>query len=191
MHIAFVAQPFDRMNPPVRGGSLSMWIYYMARHCAERGHQPVIFGNHGDTFSAQITQADGVDYVFTPTGLDRLLNKATESVSRIARKAAIGAAVPLFGSDWHHRGYALEVAGMVRKLNCDVVHVMNYSQFVPLIRKFNPRGRLALHMQCEWLTQLDPSLVRKRLDQTDMVIGCSEYITRRLRTSFRNMRIAA
>ena len=68
--------------------------------------------------------------------------------------------MPLFGSDWHHRGYALEVAGMIRKLKCDVVHVMNYSQFVPVIRKFNPRSRLALHMQCEWLTQLDPSLVR-------------------------------
>jgi glycosyltransferase involved in cell wall biosynthesis len=39
-------------------------------------------------------------------------------------------------------------------------------------------------MQCEWLNQLDASLVEKRLEQTDLIIGCSEYITRKIAEKF-------
>jgi glycosyltransferase involved in cell wall biosynthesis len=39
-------------------------------------------------------------------------------------------------------------------------------------------------MSCEWLTQLDAELVKKRLRQTDIVIGCSEHITRKIAEKF-------
>jgi spore coat protein SA len=184
MRIAFVAQPFDTMVPPVRGGSLSMWIYYMARLCAARGHEPVIFGNHGENFARRTAREDGVEYIFTPTGLDKILNKAYEFLRRRVLRKADGDAPPLFGSEWHHRGYADQVAREISRRNPDVVHVMNYSQFIPTIRKRNPRAKLCLHMQCEWLTQLDPVVVRERLAQTDLVIGCSEYITRKIAAKF-------
>jgi glycosyltransferase involved in cell wall biosynthesis len=53
-----------------------------------------------------------------------------------------------------------------------------------VIRKVHPRCRISLHMQCEWLTQLDASLVEKRLEHTDIIIGCSEYITRKTAGKF-------
>jgi glycosyltransferase involved in cell wall biosynthesis len=185
MHIAFVAQPFDLMHPPVRGGSLSLWIYYMARLCAERQHTVTVFGNNGTAFGTGSTRHDGVNFIFTPTGLDRLINRIHRS-SR-ARSNALrngDSSLPLFASRWHHGGYAYEVARRVRRLKCDAVHVMNYSQFVPTIRRMNPNCKIGLHMQCEWLTQLASSVIKPRIKQADVIIGCSDYITHTIATRF-------
>ena len=183
MHLAFVAQPFDSMVPPVRGGSLSLWIYYMARLCASRGHTVTVFGNHGTAWGARSTRHDGVDYIFTPTGVDRLINRLHQAArTKLTRSGNGNRSVPMFASAWHHRGYAGEVARRVRRLKCDAVHVMNYSQFVPIVRRYNPSCKIGLHMQCEWLTQLAPEVVGPRLKQADLMIGCSEHITRTVAT---------
>jgi hypothetical protein len=59
-----------------------------------------------------------------------LMNKAMGAL----RKASTSAGkdpltMPRFVSAWQDRGYALEVGRRSRQLRCDVVHVMNYSQF--------------------------------------------------------------
>jgi glycosyltransferase involved in cell wall biosynthesis len=188
MRIAFVAQPFDLMYPPVPArstSSLALWIYYMARVCANRGHRTIVFGNHGGRFSAKSTRSDNVEYIFTPTGLDGMLNKTLKAGSTLfPNTGKENKLCPLFASPWHHRVYAMEVAQRARQLGCDVVHVMNYSQFVPVIRKLHPRCKISLHMQCEWLNQLDASLIERRLEQTDIIIGCSEYISRKIAEKF-------
>jgi glycosyltransferase involved in cell wall biosynthesis len=188
MRIAFVAQPFDLMYPPVPArstASLALWIYYMARVCANRGHQVIVFGNHGGRFSAKSTRSDNVEYIFTPTGLDRMLNKTLRAGSTLfPNTGKENKLCPLFASPWYHRMYAMEVARRAWQLGCDVVHVINYSQFVPVIRQLHPRCKISLNMSCEWLTQLDPKLVKKRLKQTDIVVGCSEYITRKIARKF-------
>jgi glycosyltransferase involved in cell wall biosynthesis len=186
MRIAFVPQPFDVMYPPVvGGGSLALWIYYMARECAKRGHESIVFGNHRGLFPAKSTVSDQVKYFFMPTGPNRVANKASSIAARLwHRSGSIAARRPLFASSWHHRLYAEEVARKTRELKCDVIHVMNYSQFIPILRAANARCKLSLHMQCEWLSQLDPTLLAARLRQTDLIIGCSEYITRRTMETF-------
>jgi hypothetical protein len=81
---------------------------------------------------------------------------------------------------WEDRVYAMEVGRKSRELCCDIVQVMNYSQFLPIIRKWNPECRISLHMQCEWLTQLDRKLIEQRISCADLIVGCSEYITRKI-----------
>ena len=66
----------------------------------------------------------------------------------------------------------------------DIVHLHNFSQFVPIIRAFNPKIKIVLHMHCEWLTQLDRSMIESRLKEVDLVIGCSDYITEKIRRRF-------
>src|SRR5688572_29715871 len=87
LRIGFIAQPFDTMTPPVLGGSLSMWIYEAARLAAKRGHTAIVFGNHGGLVSAENVEHDGVDYVFTPTGIDRVINKVGGRLHRNGRAA--------------------------------------------------------------------------------------------------------
>jgi glycosyltransferase involved in cell wall biosynthesis len=186
MRIAFVAQPFDSMYPPiVRGGSLALWIHYMARRCAKRGHEAIVFANGGGLVSAKSVKSDNVEYIFVPTGLNRLLNKVSKAgLELFTRNEKSNGSCPLFASRWYYLMYAAEIGRRVRRLGCDVVHIMNYSQFVPVIRRMHPRCRISLHMQCEWLTQLNTSLVEKRLEHTDIIIGCSEYITRKTAGKF-------
>jgi glycosyltransferase involved in cell wall biosynthesis len=39
-------------------------------------------------------------------------------------------------------------------------------------------------MHCEWLNQLDRAMIDKRLEKVDAIVGCSEYITNKIRTCF-------
>jgi len=72
----------------------------------------------------------------------------------------------------------------LRSRQFDVVHVINFSQFIPLIRALNPKSRIILHMECEWLTQLHEPNIERRLRKTDLVVGCSDFITNKIRDRF-------
>jgi glycosyltransferase involved in cell wall biosynthesis len=65
-----------------------------------------------------------------------------------------------------------------------VIHVHNFSQFVPLLRFINPSARIAIHMNCEWLSQHDPVMIARRLVAADVIIGCSAHIVRRIASRF-------
>jgi glycosyltransferase involved in cell wall biosynthesis len=185
MRVAFIAQPFDSLRPPVEGGSLAIWIYQVARICALRGHEPVVFANHGQLISAESISRDGVQYVFTPTGLNRVASRIARAWCAVAaRFNPSRTSPPEFGAAWSDAGYALEAARRARDLGCEVVHIMNYSQFVPIVRRVHPKARIYLHMECEWLTQLPRADVEKRIQAVDFVVGCSEYITEKVAERF-------
>lgn len=57
-------------------------------------------------------------------------------------------------------------------------------EWVPIVRRCYPPAKIVLHMHCEWLTQLDQSMIDRRLGLTDMIIGCSEYVTQKIRRRF-------
>jgi spore coat protein SA len=78
----------------------------------------------------------------------------------------------------------LQVARDLRRRGCDVVHVHNFSQFVPVIRRYNPGVKVVLHMHCEWLSQLPRELLAPRLAQTAAVVGCSDHVTALARDRF-------
>jgi glycosyltransferase involved in cell wall biosynthesis len=91
---------------------------------------------------------------------------------------------PQFASLLGHLEYSLKVARALRQQQCDWVHIHNYSQIVPVVRAFNPKVKIALHMNCEWATQLHVPMMRRRLQKCDLIIGCSEFISDKIRRSF-------
>jgi len=184
MRIAFVAQPFDRMDPPVQGGSLAIWIYQVAQRCPPRGHETFVFANHGQAMSPSQTRYENVDYVHTATAINSLTNKLATRADALMSRLGRRSAVPPFAASWSDAGYGREVARSLRELRCDAVLVMNYSQLVPIIRRFNPNCAIYLYMQCEWLTQLDRQTMASRIEIADIVGGCSEYITRKIAERF-------
>jgi glycosyltransferase involved in cell wall biosynthesis len=72
----------------------------------------------------------------------------------------------------------------IRREGCDIVHIHQCSQFASIIRKFNPKTRIILHMNCEWLTQFAPELIVQRLKDPDLIVGCSEHISGLIRDRF-------
>jgi glycosyltransferase involved in cell wall biosynthesis len=177
MRIAFVNQPFDGVLPPHQN-SIGHWTYEVARRLATAHEVMVYSGSRFDTNESKESD-NAVRYIYISRWLDALLHKALQPFSRLHDIRH-----PLFASFLYYFGYILQVAWNLKIQRCDVAHVFNFSQFVPMIRIFNPRLKIVLHMQCEWLTQLDRPLIEKRLRQVDLILGCSEHITDGIRQRF-------
>ena len=176
MKIAFISQPLDTVLPPHQN-SIGLWIYEVARRLA-RSCEVIVY-TRGSRFRRKVEYGEGVHYRGIPMGPDRLLLRLLRRFSGLRNVKR-----PAFASSLYYLGYILQVANDLRAQQCDVVHLFNFSQFVPVIRAFNPNMKIVLHMQCEWLTQLDRAMIERRLSEADLVIGCSEYITEKIRRRF-------
>lgn len=175
MKVAFISQPSDRVVPPVEHSSLPIWIYEVARRLAQ--HCNVTVFGRGRAFRKSVEHHCGVRYHHMPVALDKyIINRMLRVLRRVPGFRSN--AHPLFASRWFYLGYILQVARHLKAQQCDVAHLHNYSQFVPIIRALNPTIRIVLHMHCEWLTQLDAGMVTRRLQPVDSIVGCSEYITK-------------
>jgi glycosyltransferase involved in cell wall biosynthesis len=175
MKIAFVSQPLDRVIPPFQS-SIGIWTHEVARRLAR--FCGVTIYTRGDGARRGEEWDGGVRH-------RRVSVRPDDRLLRLLRRLpGYDSRRPLFASGLYYLGYALQVANDLRDRACDVVHVQNFSQFVPVIRAFNPDARIVLHVHCEWLTQLDRRMIERRLRQADLVVGCSEYITRKVRQRF-------
>jgi glycosyltransferase involved in cell wall biosynthesis len=175
--VAFVNQPWNRVEIPVRSGSIAIWTYEVARRLTPV-FEPVVYARSaGDDKPEE--RREGVEYRRVSIAGDVL-------AQRIARRLPLGLLRrPLrFDQSAYFRRYASRIAKDARRENCDVIHIHNYSQFAPVCRRHNPRSRIVLHMHCEWLTQIDRRLVAERMRSVDRVVGCSEYLTGTIRRAF-------
>ena len=177
MKIAFVSQPWDNMVPPVQAGSIAIWTYEVARRLAP-SYDVVVFAR-GSRHGPRRRTDQRVQYRYIWTGPDV---RALKLHTKLQRFTKLG--LPAFASPFYYLPYIIRAAWELRKQNCDVIHVHNFSQFVPVIRAFNPRATILLHMHCEWLTQLNRSSIRRRLRSANGVLGCSDYITNKIRACF-------
>jgi glycosyltransferase involved in cell wall biosynthesis len=174
MRIAFVPQPLDMIFPPMQN-SIGVWTYEIARRLV-RSCEVIVYSG---SLQKQGQIDNGVHYRRISPVFDRQLHRFYHRFSKFYAVRR-----PLFTSHLYYLGYALQVANDLRKNQCDIVHLHNFSQFVPIIRAFNPEIKIVLHMHCEWLTQLDRTLIEPRLRKVNLVIGCSDYITEKIRTAW-------
>jgi glycosyltransferase involved in cell wall biosynthesis len=181
MKIAFVTQHWDEVVPPVEGGSIPILTYQIARRLT-RCSEVVIYAKRGRSQQKVQCDDEGIHYRRMSVTAENWLLKPFKLLDRLP--GFCNPKRPLFASSLYYLGYALQVAHDLRKQQPDIVHIHNFSQFVPIIRAFNPEAKIALHMHCEWLTQLDPAMIERRLRQADLVIGCSEYITKKVLRCF-------
>ena len=177
MKIAFVAQPIDPVLPP-RQNSIGIWVYEVGRRLANT-HKVFVYLNDKGFKGKKIFRINGVQFNAVALGFDK---RFLRYINRLSRH--LGFKRPLFASRFFYLGYAVSIAINLRKQLCDIVHIHNFSQFVPIIRALNPRAKIVLHMHCEWLTQLDQYMIEKRLNNADLILSCSEFITQKNRQKF-------
>ncbi|MGD8413552.1 MAG: glycosyltransferase family 4 protein [Candidatus Latescibacterota bacterium] len=179
MKVAIVNQPWNHA-PPTVGGSIAIWTWEVARRLVgEDGIDEVYVYARRNPGQQAYEEVNGVRCVRYP--IDRDL-KMLRTYGRFARR--LGLAEYPFKSGWFYRSYMNEVSRDLAGRDVDIVHLHNFSQHVPVVRKQNPRARIILHMHCEWLSQLKRRTIEKRLAGTDAVIGCSGYITGKIRDRF-------
>lgn len=175
MRIGFVSQPGHGVLPPL--GSLEIWSSEVARRLARRGHDVFIYASKAGDL--RDVERSGVVYRLVDHDVDRRLSRVTRPLHR-----ALPRNRPFFSSRAHPLVYWLRSAKSIADDGLEVVHISNYSQALPFVRRANPGAVLALHMQCEWLTQLARGAVRSRLAQADLVLGASAYITEKIGERF-------
>ena len=190
MRIALVAQPMDYLVPPVEGGSsIAAWIYNVAQRLSKQAEVRV-YASHGPAWTHHCLSHEGVTYQYFPEFPQSVLLKAQRlpyKVHRLARQKFPSIrwqpfTLPSYATE--HVGYGLFVARALKKYPADVVHVINFTQLIPIIRRLNPHTSIVLNMHCEWLSQLDRTIMGKRLRQADAMIGCSTHITQEVQDAF-------
>ncbi|BAU63261.1 glycosyl transferase group 1 [Stanieria sp. NIES-3757] len=176
MKIALVNQPWDSVTPPVQSGSIPIWNYQVARQLAQ-SCQVVVYARQNRKQKA-VEWSEQVEYRRVSVIFEKVVNRLSRLINKFSPKSHY------FASRLYGVIYALSLALDLRQQQCDVVHIHNFSQFVPLIRAFNPKIKIVLHMHCEWLSQLNPTIIAKRLAHVDLIIGCSHYITDKIKACY-------
>jgi spore coat protein SA len=183
MKIAFVNQPWTPASTNVGADSIGIWTNRVA--CRLVNFCEVVVYGKKTGRGHKLEKIEGIEYRPISSIPDRLLNKLLASLGSIAFiNNNSDAKRPYFASTLSYIGYILQIANDLKKQNCDVVHIHQFSQFVPIIRWFNPSIKIVLHMNCEWLSQLDRTMIARRLEYTDLIIGSSDYITEKIQNRF-------
>ena len=178
MKIGMVNQPWS-VNPPINSAdSIAILSYEMARRLA-RSHE-VISYSPGFRGEAASEIADGILFRRVSRVVDRVLKplRLLDSTRLLAPRR------PHVASVFYYPGYIFQVARDLARQQCDIIHLHNFSQYARVIRAFNPFARIVLHMHCDWLTMLDPQMVRGRMERADLILGVSDFITKRLKNAF-------
>lgn len=177
MKLAFIDQPFGPISLPINSGSLSIWLYQVVGKLSEF-FEITVYAKHAPG-QPTIEHHRGVCYKRISVFPDHWLLTIVEKSSRFRPPS-----LPVFTSAHFYRTYIKKVARDLRQEGCDIVFLFNFAQYVPIIRAYNPRIKIVLNMQCEWLTQLDRSWVAKRIKEADLILGCSDYITEKIKQRF-------
>jgi glycosyltransferase involved in cell wall biosynthesis len=186
LRIAIIFMPINEIRPPVSATSVAssgdLVMDEIARGLA-RSHDVIAYCARGKG-QPRVEQFDGVEYRRMSTWLDRRLlhrQKIRRLIGLVDRR---NGAQPLFNSSLWYRHFIGEVLADPSLQDCDIVHIMNISQFVPVVRARLPKSRIVLHMHCQWLEQLDAVLIERRLNVTDLVLGVSDFIAAGVRRRF-------
>jgi glycosyltransferase involved in cell wall biosynthesis len=177
--IAFIVHPVSGSRSSPESLSTHIWVHEVARRLAGE-HEPIVYTGRSRSASEPAEYRDGVLY-------------RRISIPSHSRWANMLSRTPLlwrvqghisFRSGWYYAGHALQIAADVRRRQCDVVHIINLSQFAPIIRAINPRTKIVLHMCSEWLTRIDRGAIESRLRKVDRILGCSDFVTNQIRRAF-------
>jgi glycosyltransferase involved in cell wall biosynthesis len=173
LKIGFVMHPFVA---PVDQVSTYIWVHEVARRLAQTC-SPIVYTAWGRATSKEELR-DGVRY-------RRLtMPSETQLAQRLGRLPVLWrlrGSVSM-QSGWYYWGHALRIAGDIRAQQCDIVHIINLSQFAPIIRALNPKAKIVLHMHGG--LPGPKSVIERRLRKIDFVINCSDFFTDRIRLAF-------
>ena len=180
LKVAIIHQPWSCIEPPVKSAdSIALWTDEVARRlvkdcdvtCYSRA-----FGNQ-----PAVQTVNGIEYRRMSVSIDRWIKAGMEKFDELGLR---NKSKPFYSSHLCYRQFIGGVLGDLRRLQPDVVHIQNFSQFVPMVRRVVPNARIILHMHAEWLAQLDYKRIAHRLIDVDSVIFCSDYFAEQTRQAW-------
>ena len=159
MKVAIINQPWSYVHPPVRAAdSIALWSDEIAHRLVRQGCK-VTFYSRICKGEPLIGKHQGVVYRRQSVSFDRWLRAGLALFDERGLKSP---RKPFFASRWYYCQFIRGIIADLQKSPPDIVHIHNFSQFVPMIRRALPRCRIVLHMHAEWLTKLDRDLIAPR-----------------------------
>jgi glycosyltransferase involved in cell wall biosynthesis len=125
----------------------------------------------------EIERDEGVTYRRIPEGIDRALN----GLKFLDAAGLLNRGRPFRLSSFYYAHYAHEVARDIRERGCELVHLHTVSSFIGPIRRANPHARIVLHMHDHSLADFDPAVIGPRLEEAQLILGCSRYVVEGIR----------
>ena len=175
LRVAFVCQPFvmtDFRNPM---DSIGIITNELARRLALDCDLTI----YAAAPQTREESCDGVVYRYIS------VNEDLQAIEQLKQSRPLQTdSIPLFASESYYQQYINTVAQEICDRGFELVHIHNLSQFVPVVRKFNPNAKIILHLHCDWLSHLNYSILCERLQHTDLIISPSQYITNAVRLRF-------
>jgi glycosyltransferase involved in cell wall biosynthesis len=174
MKIAFVNQPFDTILPPYQSSVGA--CTYGAACCLAKFCEVIVYGLQDLHNGVSTDLVDrGVHFRFFPSSTrDRVLYKIRRKLAKYGLPMA-----PASSAAWLYPAFGCQVATDLQKQRCDLIHVQHCSQYVPVIRAFNPDTKIVLHLHAEWFSQNDYPTLTRRLRDVDLVTTVSDYVTQK------------
>ncbi|NDJ23275.1 glycosyltransferase [Nostoc sp. B(2019)] len=176
MKIAFFDYPVTLAEPPKTGG-IRLVSYALALRLARAGNKVLFYGSKGSHREFEYYE-DGITYRRIP---DSWLDKVLEPLNFLDSWNLSNPKRPFYASKLFFCEFYRKVAQDIQAQQCDVIHINIVFQFVPLMRAYNPKAKIVLHIHSDFLPLFDPVMVEQCLKSVDLVIGCSDYLTNQVR----------
>jgi len=156
--------------PPVNNtDAIALWTDRVARGLRKE-HSIVWYSQRGPN-QAQASVVKGIEHRRIGWGYDRYLRagRALDKLGLLPPERSF------FASSWYFRHYGRRIAEDLQSVGAEIVHVHNFSQFVPWIKRHNPRAKVVLHMHADWLAELNRWWLHPRLAAAEAIVCCSGY----------------
>ena len=174
MKIAFLHQPWNRIEAGKPQGSVPIWTSQVAQQLS-RHHEVYIYSRRFRESSRNET-VGGLRYMRVSAPLDPWITRFVLPVTKLSEPRC-----PLMSSPLYFRQYYSRAAQDMARQGIDVVHVHSFPQAASIIRSFHPSLKIVVHLHVEWLNLLPPRLAREQIQDADLVLGCSEYVSEKMR----------
>jgi spore coat protein SA len=171
LRVAIIHQPWSCIEPPVTSAdSIALWTDEVARRLAQACDVTCYSRAFGNAPAVQTV--NGIEYRRMSVSADRWIRAVNEKLDEwgFRRKER-----PFYASKRCYRQFITGVLDDLKRFQPDIVHVQNFSQFVPLIRDVLPETEIVLHMHAEWLVQIDDEWIGPRMREAESIIFCSNY----------------
>lgn len=178
MKIAFFDYIWTLAEPPKFGSGI---LCYQLALCLACSNDVIFYGSKSPEHKELEYYEDGITYHRISTNLiDKILGwlRVLDEWKILPKKR------PFYASILCDFRYYWQIAKNLQLQNCDIIQINFTFHVAPLIRALNPQAKIVVYLQTEWLTQLDHEMVERQLKGVNLIIGCSDYITNKIRHQF-------
>lgn len=190
MRIAYIHPPFETVTTVDENSStasLVIWQNEVASRLAQK-HQIVIYSK-GDERHHRHLNSRKIEYRYLSPSLISAERRFTNGLTRLEQMFNYPQPKrPIIAGGWYYPLYIRWIARQLSHEHWDIIHITQFAQFAPVIRRYNPHARIVVQMHAPWLGQFDRAAVQPSLEAADTVIVVSHFLAQGILRNFPNLK---